>query len=407
MQELPKIDLQAELEKCKTMDDLTGKNGLIQRLVGKMVETLLEKEMEEHLGYEKHSAEGDHSGNSRNGKGKKALKSNYGTIEIEVPRDRNGEFEPIAVKKHERSISAFDDKIISMYARGMSTRDIQAHIEELYGAEISATTISNITEKVVETAEEWQARPLQKVYPVIFFDAIHYKVRENGKILSKASYTCLGIGVDGRKDILGIWVGDNEAATFWLRVCTELKNRGVEDVLITCIDGLKGLPDAIKAVFPETTVQLCIVHMIRNSVKYIPSKHMDEFVVDLKAIYNAPTEDKAVSSLGCLQEKWGKKYSLAVRPWEVHWEHLKAFLSYPQEIRRLIYTTNAVESLHRQFRKVTKSKAVFPSDHALFKMLFLAARDVSKKWTMPVHNWTTVISYLAIAYGDRLKLASD
>jgi transposase-like protein len=294
-----------------------------------------------------------------------------------------------------------------MYARGMSTRDIQAHIEELYGAEISATTISNITEKVVETAEEWQARPLQKVYPVIFFDAIHYKVRENGKVFSKASYTCLGIGVDGRKDILGIWIGDNEAATFWLRVCTELKNRGVEDVLITCIDGLKGLPDAIKAVFPETTVQLCIVHMIRNSVKYIPSKHTDEFVVDLKAIYNAPTEDKAVSSLDCLQEKWGKKYPLAVRPWEVHWENLKAFLSYPQEIRRLIYTTNAVESLHRQFRKVTKSKAVFPSDHALFKMLFLAARDVSKKWTMPVHNWTTVISHLAIAYGDRLKLASD
>lgn len=400
------FDLQAELAKCKTAEDLTGKNGLIQRLIGGMLEQMLQKEMNEHLGYEKHSPDGNLSGNSRNGHSKKTLKSNYGTIELEVPRDRNSEFEPIAVKKHQRSISSFDDKIISMYAKGMTTRDIQSHVHELYGFEMSPAMISNITDKVVEVATDWQARPLRSVYPIIFFDAIHYKVKEGGKIVSKAAYTCLGIDNEGKKDILGLWIGESEGAKFWLKVCTELSNRGVKDVLIACIDGLKGLPDAIKAVFPEVKIQMCIIHMIRNSMKYIPTKYVKEFVADLKKIYGASILDEAEKNLELLQEKWDSKYPLAVKPWTVHWDNIKTFFEFSGPIRRIIYTTNAVESLHRQFRKVTKNKAVFPTDDALFKMLFLAARDVSKKWSMPIREWKTVISYLAVAYGERLGLTN-
>lgn len=354
------FDLKAELKKCKTADDLTGKNGLLQRLVGGMLEQLLQNEMDEHLGYEKHSPIGDHSGNSRNGKSKKTLKSHYGDVELEIPRDRNGDFEPIAVKKHQRSISSFDDKIISMYAKGMTVRDIQSHVQELYGAELSTSLISNITEKVVELAVDWQGRPLQKIYPIIFFDAIHYKVKENGRVVSKASYTCLGIDLEGKKDVLGIWVGEAEGAKFWLKVCTELQNRGVKDVFIACIDGLKGLPDAIKMVYPKIEIQLCIIHMIRNSIKYIPHNSIKEFMADLKNIYKASTEEIAYQNLEKLQKKWEDRYTLAVRPWLIHWENIKTFFAFPEQIRSLIYTTNAVESVHRQLRKVTKSKAVFP-----------------------------------------------
>lgn len=401
------FDLQAELAKCKTAEDLTGKNGLIQRLVGGMLEQMLQKEMDEHLGYKKHSPEGYHSGNSRNGRTKKTLKSNYGEIEVEVPRDRNAEFEPIAVKKRQRSISAFDDKIISMYAKGMTTRDIQAHVQELYGFEMSPTMISNITEKVIEVATDWQARPLHPVYPIVFFDAIHYKVRDEGKVVSKAAYTCLGIDNEGKKNVLGLWIGESEGAKFWLKVCTELNNRGVKDILIACIDGLKALPDAIKSVFPEVKIQLCVIHMIRNSIKFVPIKHSKEFIGDLKAIYGATTLELAKQNLEKLREKWGDCYPLAVKPWIANWETVSTFFEFSLPIRRIIYTTNAVESLHRQFRKVTKNRAVFPTDDALFKMLFLAVKDVSKKWTMPHREWKTVISHLAIAYGDRLGLAND
>jgi transposase-like protein len=400
------FDLQAELAKCKTADDLTGKNGLIQRLIGGLLEQMLQKEMDEHLGYEKHSPEGHHSGNSRNGRTKKNLKSNYGEIELTVPRDRNSEFEPIIVKKHQRSISSFDDKIISMYAKGMTTRDIQSHIQELYGIEMSPTMISNITEKVLEVAIEWQARPLHSVYPIVFFDAIHYKVKEEGKVVSKAAYTCLGIDIEGKKDILGIWIGESEGARFWLKVCSELQNRGVKDILIACIDGLKSLPDAIRAVFPEVKIQLCVLHMIRNSMKYIPTKHTKEFVKDLKKIYGANTLELAEHNLDKLRGKWESSYPLAVKPWISNWENIRTFFEFNTSIRRIIYTTNAVEALHRQFRKVTKNKAIFPTDDALFKMLFLVARDASKKWTMPIREWKTVISYLALTYGDRLDLAN-
>lgn len=396
-------DLEKELDKCETMEDLTGQNGLIQKLIGGMVEKMLEKEMEGLLGYEKHSVKGNNTGNNRNGKNKKVIQSTHGPIEIEVPRDRKSEFEPKLIKKRERHISSFDDKIISMYARGMTTRDIQGHIKELYGADISPAMVSNITDKVLEVAVEWQSRPLSNIYPIIFFDAIHYKVREGSKVVTKAAYTCLGINIEGYKEILGAWIGESEGAKLWLQVFTELKNRGVEDILIACMDGLKGLPEALKSVFPDTEVQLCIIHMIRNSIKYVPSKHVKEFLKDLKEIYQAPTEAKGESSLLILDEKWGKKYALSVKPWMTHWENLKTFFQFPEEARRLIYTTNAVESLHRQFRKVTKNKSVFPTDESLLKMLYLASDGVQKKWTMPVRGWKEAISYFGIAYEDRIS----
>lgn len=396
------FEIEKELDKCETMEDLTGKNGLFQKLIGGMVEKMLEKEMEEHLGYEKHAIEGNHTGNSRNGKSTKTIQSSHGPIEIHVPRDRESEFDPKLVKKRQKHISSFDEKIISMYAKGMTTRDIQEHIKELYGADISPSMISSITDKVIEVAKEWQSRPLSRVYPIIFFDAIHYKVKEESKVVTKAAYTCLGINIEGHKEILGAWIGESEGAKLWLQVFTELKNRGIEDILIACMDGLKGLPEALQSVFPDTEIQLCIIHMIRNSMKYVPHKYIKEFVQDLKEIYKAPIEEKAERALLSLDEKWGSKYSLAVKPWITHWENLKLYFKFPDEVRRLIYTTNAVESLHRQFRKVTKNKTVFPTDIALLKMLYLAAEGVEKKWTMPVRGWREAISYFGIAYQDRL-----
>ena len=396
------MNLDEELAKCETMEDLTGKNGLVQKLVGGMIEKLLEKEMEDHLGYEKHSPKGNLSGNSRNGKSKKIIHGSHGGLEIEVPRDRNGEFDPKLIKKRQTRINSFDEKIISMYARGMTTRDIQSHIKEIYGADISPTMISGITDKVITVAEEWQSRPLEKIYPIVFFDAIHYKVKEDGQVVTKAAYSCLGISLEGKKDILGAWIGESEGAKFWLQVFTELKNRGLEDIFIACMDGLKGLPEALQSVFPKAEVQLCVIHMIRNSLKYVPHKYGKEFTADLKEIYQSSTEARGESKVLALEEKWGKRYPLAVRPWIQNWDNLKTFFKFPEEIKRLIYTTNAVESLHRQFRKVTKTKSVFPSDVALTKMLYLASKDVSKKWTLPVRGWKEALSYFGVAYEDRL-----
>ncbi|MCB1107787.1 MAG: IS256 family transposase [Chlamydiia bacterium] len=384
------------------MEDLTGKDGLVQKLVGGMIEKLLEKEMEEHLGYEKHASKGNRSGNSRNGKNKKTIHGSHGDLEIEVPRDRNGEFEPKLIKKRQTRINSFDEKIISMYARGMTTRDIQSHIKEIYGADISPTMISGITDKVLSVAEEWQERTLEKIYPIVFFDAIHYKVKEEGRVVTKAVYSCLGVSLEGKKDILGAWIGESEGAKFWLQVFTELKNRGLEDIFIACMDGLKGLPEALQTVFPRAEVQLCIIHMIRNSLKYVPHKYSKEFTGDLKGIYQSLTEMQGESKVLALEEKWGKKYPLAVKPWINNWDNLKTFFKFPEEIKRLIYTTNAVESLHRQFRKVTKTKSVFPSDTALTKILYLASKEVSKKWTLPVRGWKEALSYFGMAYEDRL-----
>ena len=403
MQKNQKIDLDAELKKCKTMEDLTGKNGLVQRLVGKMIEKMLAEEMAKHLGYEKYEKKDYKSGNSRNGITSKYVKSSFGDLDLSVPRDRNGTFEPQLVRKRQRSINSFDKKIISMYGKGMTTRDIQEHILELYGAEITPTMISHITEKILAVAHEWQSRPLENVYLAVFFDAIHYKVRQDGKVVSKAAYTCLGITSEGRKEILGIWIGESEGAKFWLSVCSELKNRGIKDIFIACIDGLKGFPEAIKEVFPQTEIQLCVIHLIRHSMKYVPHKYLKEFMTDLKNVYRAPSLKSAEENLSKLQKKWGKRYQFAVNPWIKNWKNIKTFFQFPEPIRRLIYTTNAVESLHRQFRKVSKNRSVFPSDEALFKLLFLAVRDISKKWSMPVHGWRDAISHLAILYGDRLS----
>jgi transposase-like protein len=331
------------------------------------------------------------------------LKNDNGEIEITIPRDRNGEFDPVIVKKYERTIGPIEDKIISMYAKGMTTRDIQSHIQELYGLDVSATLVSNITDKIVHTATEWQSRPLESMYPIVFFDAIHYKVKdESKKVVSKAAYTCLGVEVSGRKDLLGLWVGEAEGANFWLSVLTELKNRGVKDILIACIDGLKGFPDAINTVFPKTEIQLCVIHQIRNTLKYIASKDQKEFMKQLKPVYSAPTEQAALENLNQLEDTWSKKYSLALKSWRNNWSNLATFFKYPEEIRTVIYTTNAVESVHRQFRKVTKTRSIFPNDDALIKMLYLAYRDLSKKWTMPIRNWPIVLSHFSIIFEERL-----
>lgn len=396
------IDLNKELSKCKDMNDLCGKNGLLQRLLGPMIEAMLQKEMDEHIGYEKYSVLGHHSGNSRNGTSSKTVMSSYGPVDIEVPRDRNGAFEPKLIKKRQRNISDFENKIISMYSKGMSTRDIQAHVQELYGADISPTTVSHITEKVLEVAKEWQYRQLEATYAVVYFDAIHYKVREGDKVVVKAAYTSLAITLDGKKEVLGLWVGEHEGAKFWLRVFTELQQRGVKDILIACVDGLKGLPEAIHSIFPKTEIQLCVIHLIRNSFKYIPHKHAKEFMEDLKSVYRAETEDRAKDHLDQLHTKWGANYPLAVKSWVNQWEHIKTYFQFPQAIRTVIYTTNAVESLHRQFRKVTKNRAVFPNDDALIKLLYLAVSSLAQKWTSSLHGWKQALSQFAILYEDRL-----
>lgn len=401
------IDLDAELKKCRTMDDLTGKNGLLQRLLGPMIEKMLDCEMDEKLGYERHSRQSKDSKNRRNGKTKKTVQGSFGELEIAIPRDRENEFEPKIIRKHQRTISSFDEKIISMYAKGMTTRDIQTHVYELYGADISPTTVSNITEAVLEEAREWQVRPLQSIYAIVYFDAIHYKIREEGKVVSKASYTCFGVDLEGHKSVLGIWIGESEGAKFWLGVCSALKGRGVKDIFIACIDGLKGFPEAIRAVFPKTEIQLCVIHLIRSSLKYVSYKYAKDFITDLKTVYQAPSEISAFSALEALQLKWGGKYPLAVKPWVSNWENVKTYFLFPEPLRRMIYTTNAVEALHRQFRKVTKNRAVFPNDEAITKLLYLAIRDISKKWTVPVREWPEIITCLLLIYGDRLNVKDE
>lgn len=394
--------LKADLSKAKNYNDLMGKDGAIKKLISKTLEQMLEAELTEHLGYQRYSPEGKNSGNSRNGKTHKTLKNDNGEIELTVPRDRNGEFDPVIVKKYEKTIGPIEDKIISMYAKGMTTRDIQAHITELYGLDISPTLVSNITNKIVHLAEEWQNRPLEKKYPIVFFDAIHYKIRdESRKVTSKAAYTCLAVDIEGHKDLLGLWIGEAEGANFWLNVLTELKNRGVEDIFIASIDGLKGFPEAINSVFPKTEIQLCVIHQIRNTLKYVASKDQKQFMKELKEVYKAPTEESALLNLDTLEENWGKKYTLAIKSWRNNWDNLATFFKYPQEIRTVIYTTNAVEALHRQFRKVTKSRSIFPNDDALKKMLYLAYRDLSKKWTMPIQNWALILSNFSIYFEDR------
>lgn len=399
----PVIDLNAELAKCKTIEDLTGSNGLLKRLLGGMIEKMLEAEIEDHLGYEKHDPVGYGSGNSRNGSSSKTVISSQGPIDIKVPRDRSGNFSPTVVKKRQRDISSFDEKIISMYAKGLSVRDIQCHIEDIYGANISPATISNITDKVLDTAYEWQSRSLDPVWAVVYFDAVHFKVKDSGAVHTKAAYTAYGISLDGYREVLGIWIGESEGAAQWLSIFTELKQRGAQDILIACMDGLKGLPEAVGQVYPNTEIQLCVIHMIRASLKHIPNKHYKEFLADLKNVYQALSLEIAERQLEKLAEKWGSRYKHAVNTWQNNWANICTFFRYPLELRKIIYTSNAVEGLHRRFRKVTKSKAVFPSSQALFKMLYLAINDIAKKGPVKCNGWKYIFHSLGTLFPNRFN----
>ena len=367
-----------------------------------ILQELLEAEMDATLGYEKNCKGDLKSDNKRNGHSPKTLKSQYGEFQIDVPRDRNGEFEPKLIPKYQRDISGIEEKVISLYARGMSTRDIHDQLQELYGIELSAEMVSKITDKILPEVKEWQSRPLNPVYPFVFMDCIHYKVREDGRILSRAAYIVLGVTVEGYKDILSITVGANETSKFWLGMLNDLKNRGVQDVLFFCVDGLPGFKDAIQAVFPQAQIQRCVIHMLRNSYKYVNYNDLKKFSADFKAVYNAPNESAALSELETIKEKWGKKYPYAISNWENNWEDVSSFFQFSGDIRRIMYTTNIIEGLNRQYRKVTKTKSVFPSDTALEKMLFLASRNVTKKWTQRYRNWDQVLNQLILLYDERL-----
>ena len=386
----------------KKPEDIMGENGILKQLTKAILERTLAAELTHHLGYEKHAPEGKNKGNSRNGTSGKTLKSDLGDLPIEVPRDRNGEFEPRIIKKGQRHFNGFDDKIISMYARGMTTRDIQAHLLDIYKVEVSAELISAVTAEVIEEVKEWQNRPLEEVYPIVYFDAIRVKVRDEGHVINKAAYLAIGVRLDGIKDILGIWLEKEEGAKFWLKVITELQNRGLKDIFIACVDGLKGFPEAIESVFPATQVQVCIVHMVRNSMQYVSYKDRKKLVTDLKSIYQAVTEEQALDALTALEQKWDSRYPMISKSWRSNWTRLSPFFAYPTEIRRAIYTTNAIESLNNSLRKVTKNRGAFPTDEAAIKLLYMALRNVMKKWTMPIRSWGTAINQMSIIFEGRI-----
>lgn len=395
-----KFNYEEELSKCRSMQDITGENGLVQKIIKDAMETILQNEFNNFLNQNKSNSER----NYRNGYNKKNIKTEYGDIQIQMPRDRNGEFTPEILAKRTTISDGIKDQITSMYAKGMSTRDISNHIEGLYGTELSASTISNITDEAMVTGKEWFNRTLDPVYPIVFMDAVHFKVREENKIVTKAIYVALGITVDGMKDVLGMWIGENEGAKFWFKVCTELKNRGVKDILIACIDGLKGFPDAIKSVFPDTAVQLCIIHQIRNSFKYISWKDQKEFISDLKEVYKATNEELGLEALNEMYNKWGNKYGMVLDSWMNNWDNLSTFFGYEDRIRKLIYTTNTVEGFNRQLRKVTKTKTVFPNDDAVLKAMYLATTDITQKWTSPYSNWGLTLAQFKINFGERLPI---
>jgi len=368
----------------------------IKEMFSDILEEVLQCEIDEQLGYEKHQRRSDGPSNYRNGSTKRKLKTQFGEVEVNVPRDRNGSYEPQILDKYQRNVDGLEEKILSLYAHGMSTRDIQEQVKDLYNIEISSELVSKISEKIMPQVNEWQSRPLEAYYPFIFMDAIHYKIRDNHQIVSKAAYVVLGINNEGYKEIVGIWVGGNESSKFWLGVLNDLKTRGVKTVNLFCVDGLSGIKEAIQAVYPFAGIQRCIIHQIRSSTKYVSYKHIKEFVADLKLIYTSINEETALERLLEFKEKWGKDYPSAVKSWEENWDILATFFAYPLEIRRIIYTTNIIEGLHRQFRKATKTKSIFPNDDSLRKMLFLASQNITKKWTMRYRNWDMILSQLEI-----------
>ncbi len=401
----PAEKVQEELAKAKSMDDFFGKEGIFARLFANTMEQMLQAELSEHLGYEPHEAKGRNSGNNRNGSYPRKIRTSEGETIIQVPRDRNGTFAPVILPKGGGSnTNELEDKIIGMYAKGMSVRDIQEQLEELYGVQVSPATVSAITDKVWGLVEAWQSRPLASIYAIVYLDAIHLKLRRENKVENTAVYIVLGVDLEGQRDVLGHWIGDGgEGANFWLSVITDLQTRGVKDILIACMDGLTGFKEAILAVFPKTEIQRCIIHQIRNSLKYISWKDKKAFMVDLRKVYQAPTREAAEAVLEALDEKWRSRYAVAIRSWQNNWEDLATFFRFPAEIRRLIYTTNSVEGYNRQLRKVVKSKGAFPSGDAAKKLLFLAYRDITKKWTKPIYNWTMILNQLVIRFDKRIS----
>ena len=386
----------------KKPEDLIGENGLLKQLTKRLVERALQAEMAHHLGHAKHDSVTNPAGNTRNGKSHKTLRGELGELPIEIPRDRHGSFEPQIIPKHQTRWDGFDQKILSLYARGMTVREIQSHLQEMYATEVSPTLISSVTEAVMEDAKAWQSRPLDALYPIVYLDCIHVKVRDAGVVRAKAVYLALGINMAGEKEILGLWISQNEGAKFWLQVVTELKNRGVQDIFIACVDGLKGFPEAIEAVYPQTAVQLCIVHMVRNSLNYVSWKLRKVVAADLRSIYTSATEPEAQTRLQEFEDKWGADYPTIVKSWRTNWARITPFFAYPQEIRKVIYTTNAIESVNMSLRKITKNRGSFPSDDALVKLFYLALNNISKKWTMPIRDWKAALTRFTIEFEERM-----
>jgi putative transposase len=386
-------------------EDLIGEHGLLKELTRALVERAMHAELTHHLGYEKHDPNGKGSGNSRNGTSAKTLKGDFGEVEIEVPRDRKGSFEPKIVPRHQRRFNGFDDKILSLYARGMTTREIQGHLQEIYGVEVSPSLISEVTDAVIEEVKAWQTRPLEPLYPILFLDALMVKMRHEGRVENRAVYVAIGIDLDGRKDVLGLWTSANEGAKFWLQVLTELRNRGVKDIFIACVDGLKGFPQAIETVFPQAQVQLCIVHLVRASLNYVSWKERKQVAQELKTIYRAATEEEARREMAAFAERWNQKYPTIAAMWQRNWDRVIPFFAFPAEIRKVIYTTNAVESLNMSLRKALKTRVAFPSEEAALKVMYLALRNVIAKWECPLH-WKAALNRFTLLWEDRIQIAT-
>ena len=401
--DVPESLLASLLADYKKPEDLIGENGLLKQLTKLLVEKALDAELTEHLGHGKNEPVANPGGNTRNGKSRKTLKGEFGELPIEIPRDRHGTFEPQLIPKHQTRWAGFDEKILSLYARGMTVREIQAHLEEIYGTEVSPSLISSVTDAVSEEVKTWQSRPLDALYPIVYLDCIHVKVRE-GAVRVKAVYLAIGITMTGEKEVLGMWLAQTEGAKFWLQVVTELRNRGVQDIFIACVDGLKGFPEAIEAVFPLATVQLCVVHMVRHSLNYVSWKRRKEVAADLRLIYQSATAEEAELRLGEFEARWDNEYLPISQSWRRNWSRLVPFFDYPPEIRKVIYTTNAIESVNMSLRKLTKNRGSFPSDEALMKLFYLALKNISQKWTLPIRDWRAALTRFTIQFGERVSL---
>jgi len=399
---IPKDVLDCLMKDYKNPEDLIGENGLFKQLTKQLLERAMQAEMTEHLGYEKNATADKKTTNARNGSYQKRIKGEFGNLDVTVPRDRDATFEPIILPKGQSRFTGFDDKIIALYARGMTTRDIQSHLEEMYGVEVSPTLISQVTRAVQEEITLWQNRPLDEIYPIVYLDAIRIKVRQDGRVINKAVYLAIGVNLDGIKEVLGMWTAETEGAKFWLQVVTELQNRGVKDIFIACVDGLKGFPEAIESVFPDTQIQLCLVHMVRHSLNYVSWKQRKAVAEDLKAIYSAPTIEQAEIAMDEFAVKWDDTHPTISRSWRRNWERLTPLFSYPTDIRKAIYTTNAIESVNMSLRKVTKNRGSFPNDESMIKLLYLALQNIEKKWTMPIRNWKSALNQFTIIFGDRM-----